>query len=221
VPAFSDENTVRLINSLNETEELGQAVISWPEDWAESIRTSHAIQNQNGIKDLCPIDASNQPILAITHETDTHVAQISCHFVPGQFSGAAGTQHSSIRITTFSISGCSVFFQVLGEAYCNMSPSLILQMNPQEASRYRRKSNHQINRLTVTFILHHQQAFSVVLQLISYPDRSAEFTKQLTLPSIRFGSVVHMDILFSMGECHHVFHLPEMAGTSLEFYRWG
>jgi hypothetical protein len=24
-----------------------------------------------------------------------------------------------------------------------------------------------------------------------------------------------------MGECHHVFHLPEMAGTSLEFYRWG
>jgi hypothetical protein len=206
VPAFSDENTVRLINSLNETEELGQAVISWPEDWAESIRTSHAIQNQNGIKDLCPIDASNQTILAITHETDTHVAQISCHFVLGPIlPSAAGTLQSSIRSPRFQFQDAPLFLPgSVGKRTVTLRPSLILQMNPQEASPITEEiSNHQINRLYRD--IHpssSQQAFSGGIAAYTLSGSVSGVPQNSTpLPSDQIlvqWSI--LDILFSMGE---------------------
>mgnify|MGYP000924067464 CR=1 FL=1 len=131
-------------------EELGQAVITWPEDWAESIRISHVLQNQNGIEGLCSIDASNQTVLPVFHETGTASGRIACLFVPGQIlPGFAGALQFSIGSSRFQFQDAQLFFPgIVEKRVVTLSSSLSLQMNPEENGPVTEEiSSNQVNRL--------------------------------------------------------------------------
>ena len=205
-PAFSDETTARWINNLSDMEELGQTIITWPEGWAENIRNAHAMQSQNGIEDLCPIDAGNQTILSVAHETGSGSGQVSCHFVPGEIlAGTAGTLQSSIRSSRFQFQDTQLFLPgSVGKRAVTLIPSLLLQLNPQEAGPITEEINHnQINRLYRT--IHpfpSQQAFSSGIAAYTLSGSISGVPQNSTpLPSDQI--LVHwslLDMLLSAGE---------------------
>ena len=129
---------------LTDASALGTSILTWPADWADAVRAANASGLTANLENPCQIDSNNQTVVPLSFAAGQTNYTYSCRFmVSGTLLGAAEPLSVHNDSVVFNAADATLTLPAtLLKRQVTLTPSLTLQMNPEDAPSEGIVSNH-------------------------------------------------------------------------------